>query len=476
LKEDPGQHIGTEELAKLLEEFRYRGETGPEPADMHPHLAVCTTCREQFEEMSVLDRQLESVESGEAGLRHGDCPETTMWREIVVGLTPPDEILVHMEHASRCDECGTLLREAVAGFADLNRELTDEERKRIGSLESAGSEWQENLAERIAGTPRLVPGRNLSPWRQKWTSVPRLGLAGVSLVGLIAVGYWVILHRNQQRTAADLLAKAYTDKRTLELRIAGAQYAPVRLSRGPGGSFTSRPTALLKAEVLIANQLESQPASPFWIEAQAEADVLEGKYDPAVEALRRALELEPHSPGILIDLATAYFQRAQQADRNDDLGAAFENLSRALMQQPDNAIALFNRAIVAEHLFLYQQAIEDWEHYLRVDGASQWAAEARTRVDALRAKLKEHQSKATPLLSPAQLAGLSSGTSPPSEVDERIEEYLREAVLSWLPEAFPEVRQNQPQADGPKRNSDSDAAQALFFGRISQRSAIGIDG
>ena len=190
--------------------------------------------------------------------------------------------------------------------------------------------------------------------------------------------------------------------------------------------------------------------------------MLAGRYEPAVEELRRALELEPHSPAILTDLATAYFQRGQSADRKDDLGAAYEYLSQALRLGPDDQVALFNRAIVAEHLFLYQQALEDWDHYLRVDPSSQWADEARSRSNALREKLKEHES-ATPLLSPTQIAALAGGAMPPSEVDQRIvdqrsidqriEEYLHEAVRSWLPQAYPETG----------ANADPSASQALFF-------------
>ncbi len=298
--------------------------------------------------------------------------------------------------------------------------------------------------------------------------LPRLAMAGVSLLVVVGVGFWVVVHqiqiyRNQPATAERLLARAYTQQRTLEPRIAGASYAPLRVSRGGAASFTSRPPALLKAEALIATQLESHPSDPSWLQAKAQADVLEGKYDAAVETLRRALELEPHSPALLIDLATAYFQRAQQTDRKDDLGAAYEHLSQALKLRPDDPIALFNRAIVAEHLFLYQQALDDWEHYLRTDPNSQWAEEARTRVNAVREKLKEHDSKATPLLSPAQVAVSGQRRKSPFRsrpgfvdqriVDQRIEEYLHEAVRSWLPQAFPETG----------ANADPHAAQALFF-------------
>ena len=207
--------------------------------------------------------------------------------------------------------------------------------------------------------------------------------------------------------------------------------------------------------------MESHPSDPAWLRAKAQADVLEGKYKAAVEALQHALQLDPGSPTLLTDLATADFQRALEEDRQEDFGAAFEYLSQTLKQHPDDPVALFNRAIVSEHQFLYQQALDDWDHYLRIDSTSQWAGEARTRANAVREKLNHHQSYATPLLSPAQVAAkLTAGANLASEVDPRIEEYLHEAVTSWLPQAFPEAGSNQATV-----SPDPSAGKALFFWR-----------
>jgi CHAT domain-containing protein len=462
------EHLGTADMARLLEEFRQRPDTALNAADFNPHLAACATCREQFEDLASLERQLTSLRSVKSGPREGDCPRVEVWREIACAPTPAGETLVYIEHASRCDHCGPLLRDAVSESTVLNGELSEEERERIASLESAHARWQQKLAQRIAGTQHSKPDRESPRWWQRWPSGPRLAMAGAALLALVGVGLWMAVHqgqlyqslfqRNQPATADRFLASAYTEQRTLELRIAGADYAPLRVSRGPAASFTSKPPSLLKAEALIAAQVVSHPSDPSWLQAQAQADMLEGKYDAAVETLRRSLELEPNSPALLTDLATAYFERAQSEGKKDDLGAAYEYLSQALKLLPDDPVALFNRAVVAGNLFLFQQALDDWEHYLRVDPASEWAEEARNRANAVREKLKDHQSKAKPLLTPAQVADAATSTSLSSEVDERVEEYLNEAVRSWLPQAFPEAGTNQA---GPA--ADPHTAQALFF-------------
>ena len=296
--------------------------------------------------------------------------------------------------------------------------------------------------------------------------------ASVSLAAVVVAGAWFVRQRHQPATAERLLALAYAQRRTLEPRIAGAACAPLRVSRGPEASFTKRSPALLKAEALIAAQLKTHPSDPAWLQASAQADLLEGSYDAAVEALQRGLEIDPQSSALLIDLATAYFQRAQQEDHKEDLGAAYEYLSRALKLHPDDPVALFNRAIVAEHEFLYHQALEDWERYLQLDSSSQWAEEAHYHADAVREKLKARQSEAAPLLTPAEVAAkltnasLSSNLA--SEVDSRVEQYLHEAVVSWLPRAFPDgqdgvIKTNGSKPDETSAGVDPQAARALFF-------------
>jgi len=468
------QHVDQRELARLLEMSR-TNEATSDPADVHPHFAVCTGCRQKFEELVLSDRQFTrqlAAKASDPQPRSGDCPSASVWREIAGGLTPSDEALTRVEHASWCDHCGPLLRQAVADVASLNGAITDEERKQIAALESANADWQRTLARQLAGPPaqlrrpaRWWQGRHIPHLLNIDSVGQRVAIASACLVlvAMIGVGWRFEANRNQPATAAKLIARAYTEKRPLDLRIAGAEYAPVRIARGPESSFTTRPPSLLKAEALIAAQIASHPSDPSWLQAQGQADLLEGRDDAAIDALRRALELEPHSSAYLIDLASAYFQRAESDERKDDLGAAYESLSKALKLHPEDPVALFNRAIVAEHQFLFHQALDDWDHYLIVDPRSQWADEARKRADALRQKLKEHESYAGPLLSPEQVAAAATDTKIASRIDQRVEEYLNEAIVSWLPQAFPEPASSVKRIKAAGPGVDPEISKALFF-------------
>jgi CHAT domain-containing protein len=447
----PDLHLQPQELAELYEQARQHADSPPEATEVHPHLASCSVCRELFQELSVVERRLGDLRSTQPGPRQAACPEPSAWYEIVAGVTPPSEALVHVLHASRCDACGPLLREAVAIF---NGEMTVSETEQIAALASARPEWQRRLAQQITGTSMLAPAPP-SWWRKPWMTMtaPRLATAAALLLVLASLAWWGTAHLNRPPSADRLLASAYAEQRTMELRVSGAPYAPLRVQRGAEGSFASRPEALLSAEALIAGQLASHPSDAYWLQAKARVDLLEGKYEPAVDSLRRALQLQPKSSGILTDLASAYFQRGQAADRPEDYAVAYERLSQALAVAPDDPVALFNRAIVSERQFLYHQALDDWEHYLRIDPRSEWADEARKRADAVRERLRKHdESHAAPLLTPSQVVAQASSVSLRADMDQRVEEYLHDAVRSWLPQAYPE-----------RGAADPSAMQALFF-------------
>jgi tetratricopeptide (TPR) repeat protein len=391
-----------------------------------------------------LDRDSENFGPGPSRNQPLDCPDPLVWYEIASGELADEPTQRFIQHATDCEHCGRLLGDAVS---DLNKETTAAEAKQIADLESARPDWQHHLAHRIAGT--LRPETNQEAAWLRWRTAPRLALTTAGLLAALIAGYWYEFQRSPEKQVGQLLAQAGSARRFSELRFEGSRYASLGegLKREPASTFLSSPGELLKAEALIYDQLGAHPSDPFWLRAKARADLLDGKYDAAQAALRRAWQLDPKSPEILTDLATAFFQQK-------DYAAAYETLSQALSLRPDDPLALFNRAVVSENQFLYRQALEDWERYLKVDSNSQWAVEARERSEAVRKKLEKHdQSRASPLLTPAQLVESGDRSERRLQVDERIEEYLTEAVISWLPQTYPDKA----------GKADPATRQALFF-------------
>jgi CHAT domain-containing protein len=281
----------------------------------------------------------------------------------------------------------------------------------------------------------------------------RLLLTVLAPVGVLAGSYFV-WRSIASSSPVQLLAKAYTEQRTLELRVGKARHSLIRMERGQQISPMNRPQSLLDAEAAIARGLRNTPGDSSLLTARGQANLLEWSYEAAITDMQEALGTQPKSPTVLNGLATAYFERAETEDRFDDYGTAFELQSRALQHSPDDALILFNRAITGAHLFLYKQSIEDWHHYLALDATGDWSDEAKQSLREVQGIVDAHDLRTkAPLLTPAEFVQTVDPTDSKTwdSVEPRIEEYLSLAITDWLPAAFP--------AEG-KASASSDAKSA----------------
>lgn len=399
------------------------------------HVEFCPDCSRKVQmHASVQGEILRMGLSGNMPLGP-DCVADTEWLNVAAGLLPEAKTTELMKHAAQCGHCGPLLRAAAQTLSD---DATPDEETFVASLSSARPDWRGRMADTLRATTKVPPRREkgiswlsgLSSWK------PAFALAMVVLV--VTVG-WLGTRMLYPQSAEKLLAQAYTERRTLEVRIPGAKYAPLKVERTGGASNIDKPASLLEAEFLISEKLRNSPNDPVWLQAKARADLLDGNYESAIKTLQRALEVQPDSPQLQADLGAAYFVRAKSTERPVDYGYAIDSLGKALAKSPDDPIALFNRALASERIFLYAQAIDDWEHYLRIDPQGEWAAEARNRLTAIQEKVKNHrQGQVEPLLRPSEIAEAGIHDSAvQTKIDSRVEEYVRLAIIEWLPQAFP---------------------------------------
>jgi CHAT domain-containing protein/tetratricopeptide (TPR) repeat protein len=369
-----------------------------------------------------------------------DCIGEAEWLDVAAGLLPHAQVRELMKHAAQCGHCGPLLKNAVEMLAD---EAIPGEETLLASLTSARLTWQKSMAKTLVKTtqdPERGPKASRSRVLFSWPGLtwPRL-VFPLAAIAVAAVSGWLGYRMLQPLSADQLLAQAYTEHRTLEVRIPGAKYAPLRVERGSGSSNLDKPPALLQAEVLIGEKLRTHPNDPTWLEAKARADLLDGNYESAIKSAQRALETKPDSPSLLTDLGSAYFLRAEAADRAIDYGNAIESLGKALAKSPDDPVALFNRALACERMFLYTQAVDDWAHYLRVDPSGEWASDARVHLERVKQKMIEREKRtAAPLLSPAEFSAAIDANREDAiaVLDRRAEQYLEIATQSWLPLAY----------------------------------------
>ena len=260
------------------------------------------------------------------------------------------------------------------------------------------------------------------------TSRARISVLAAA-TALIGLGWWWIhsLPPRELRSTEALLADAYTEQRTSELRLPGS-YSPLH-GKVDGATF-SRPTVLLEAESRIARRLAANPDDPDWLRLRARGDILDGDYDDSVSTMRRAVDARPEDSSLLADLGVAYAMRAEGEHREIDYGAAIDIFWRVLRSRPDYELAVFNRAVVYERMFLYDDARKGWDRYLQLDSTGGWAAEARGRQQAIERRM-EARDQATKSLASASgyLQAVKEGRAYDPEF------YLDHAVIDWLPAA-----------------------------------------
>ncbi|MDP9171403.1 MAG: tetratricopeptide repeat protein [Acidobacteriota bacterium] len=131
----------------------------------------------------------------------------------------------------------------------------------------------------------------------------------------------------------------------------------------------------------------------------------------AAAAYRKAIEINPHASGALVNLGTiafrmrklkeaeTFYSRAMAADPeyplahfnlgnlNDELGAVEEArkyYQAAIRLNPRYADAYFNLALLCERNNEILQAIGCWQNYLKLDSTSSWSKAARKQLDRLK--------------------------------------------------------------------------------------------
>src|SRR5262249_2633675 len=134
-----------------------------------------------------------------------------------------------------------------------------------------------------------------------------------------------------------------------------------------------------------------------WLDRKGRAELLDGDYKSAIVTLRRAKDLNV-APTILTDLATAYFERGEAEDNPADYQTALDLLDAVLRQNPDDRVALFNRAIIYERMFLFREAAKDWEKYLSFSSGDDWKEEARQHLAEIQKKLRRSYEHDRPLM------------------------------------------------------------------------------
>jgi tetratricopeptide (TPR) repeat protein len=151
--------------------------------------------------------------------------------------------------------------------------------------------------------------------------------------------------------------------------------------------------------------------SEAWFQKGLDTEEEGAPVELAVEAYRKALELNPAAAGALVNLGTIYYRQKNfvEAEKHyvqavvadpgyplaefnlgnlyDEQGRvedAADHYHRALELNPSYADAHFNLALLAERSGEALKAVSHWKTYLKLDPTGNWAEIARRQLERLR--------------------------------------------------------------------------------------------
>jgi tetratricopeptide (TPR) repeat protein len=273
------------------------------------------------------------------------CPDAESLAAYADGKLSSSQSRIVERHLTECDICF----EALSGTLGVERARDKRQALRRRLLAVAGSSTGIAAAVWLAV---ILPGRSMSSPMGR----PEL---------------------------AELVAAVGTT-RVIEPRMTGGfNYAPVRAPVRSGESVLDASSPDVRIAVARIEQKFESSRRPEDIAALGVAYLSVANTDRAVAALEESTDLPTPDPNGLSDLAAAYLVKGTEQKQSQDVAKALSAAERAVNLTPQLVEASFNRALALEQLFLTQQARQAWEAYLKLDGHSGWADEARRHVEAL---------------------------------------------------------------------------------------------
>lgn len=241
----------------------------------------------------------------------------------------------------------------------------------------------------------IQPALHTSNWKQLLFASPWRAAALAAVILVAALGVWGIYFR-QSDVDKGLIAlnSAYLQQRPLEARITRFDYAPYVTTRG---SEPERVNSVeqQRAELYLLNAVRDNPGAPSH-HALGQFYLANRQLDKAIAQFEEALKTSPNDAQIHTDLGAALLEKGKieieksKSDNGSESGAGLEYLTRslealkkALELNPNLLEARFNRALAYEANGLYAPAEADWREYLKQDSTSQWAQEARKKLELI---------------------------------------------------------------------------------------------
>ena len=384
------EHLSFEQIEKLSE------QEGPRPVGADSdgdwsHIGICVECSNLLERCKEVNAKLDklgSINGRGFGQTNMKCPDERVWFDVVGGTIVPEDGMRYIQHASTCDECGQRLKAATRIFGD---NLSPEEENLLNVVSQTQHEFPASISRHAGIQSQASSSQKRSPATSIWQR------GAYAITAIAAVALFAIFVKQQDSTSAarHLLAQTYTENRMVEMRIPSAAYADIQQQRsGENRSLAVSSSTFRRAIDQITAGIEKHPTDPRWRILDAQSALIDWRYQDAFAALSKisaaAIADKAVKHDMMLTRALALYEQGEFEDRKLSLGDGENLLADLLNEDPDNAVALFNRAIVCEKLLMNECAIDDWRRFLKVEKDQRWLHEARLH-------LKNIEEKKTPV-------------------------------------------------------------------------------
>ena len=340
------------------------------------------------------------------------CPEISDWLRLAIGDLNAEKKQALLSHAATCGVCLARLQKAQGVLVGGT---TPAEEAALADYQSTTPAWQHRLAVELAHTAHQTP-------RMRW---PRLFAWTTASAAALAVAVTAVVLYQRENSPDRLLAQAYTQSRSFDLRVPGAGFAPVTPETHlRGGAVDQESAPLLTARAQIERKLQKTPTDPHWLQLKARAELMDEHYDSAIDILDQLVASGPVSADLLLDDGTAYFLRGTATGSENDRATALDTLRRADEMNPADPVILFNEALVMEDRGQVMNAVETWHRYLQFEHDAKWQDEGRAHLKTLEGKLnqlKTHESRMEQhLATPQAMRALAADPATLSGIDEEM--------------------------------------------------------
>jgi tetratricopeptide (TPR) repeat protein len=284
-----------------------------------------------------------------SGSDHGQCLAEETLVEYLEGSLDPAIKAASEVHLIVCDKC----RVGLGLFMKILREeVSPEEASAVQSIEE---QWHKGKHE--------LPRRTwtLSTW------LLRFGVVAAVLVLAVIAGRLLAVHQPQPESASEVVELLLAQHRPFESRLANEPHLSIVRTRG--GDDSGIAYALVAGEMTRLGA-DSHEMGRFYL--------LQKDFGRSVPYLEIAEREVGAGAAVHNDLGVAYLEG--NGSRVEEAGEEFRH---ALNLDQGFAPAVFNFALFYERTNSPELAAVQWKRYLQLDPNSDWAKEARGRLQGL---------------------------------------------------------------------------------------------